>query len=148
MFFAYLLAFAALVAGALVGTLLTIPLVMIAKMLKEVTSPTTIDSMLEEHDNPRFQPFWFLVGTTCTIITRSAGFVAAAYVFHRYDIRLPILFVILGASVFFVNDIGRVARFFGHVGFSMEFGYLVGGIVGAWLGWMIGVSLLSVTEMV
>ena len=52
------------------------------------------------------------------------------------DIRLPILFVILGASVFFVNDIGRVARFFGHVGFSMEFGYLVGGIVGAWLGWM------------
>jgi hypothetical protein len=76
------------------------------------------------------------------------GFVAAAYVFHRYDIRLPILFVILGASVFFINDIGRVARFFGHVGFSMEFGYLVGGIVGAWLGWMIGVSLLSVTQMV
>jgi hypothetical protein len=147
MFLAYLIGFAALVAGASVGTLLTIPLHVIAKLVKEAANPTTMDSMIEEHDDPRFRPFWFLVGAICTIITRSVGFVAAAYVFHRYDIRLPVLFVILGAVVFCINDFGRVARFSGHVGFSIEFGYLVGGIIGAWVGWTIGVSLFPATPM-
>jgi len=148
MVLAYVLAFVALLAGASVASLLTIVLVPIAKFLKEAVNPTSIDSMLAEHDNPRFQPIDFSLGVFCTIITRSAGFVAAAYVFHHYEIRLPILFVILGAAFFGMNDIGRVGRFLGHVGFSTELGYLVGGIVGAWLGWSIGVSLFPVAQMV
>jgi hypothetical protein len=147
MVLAYVLAFVALFAGASVASLVTIVLVPLVKLLKEALNPTSIDSMLAEHDDPKFQPLDFSFGVLCTIITRSAGFVAAAYIFHRYEVRLPIPFVILGAVFFGVNDITRVGRFLGHVGFSTELGYLVGGIAGACLGWSISVSLFPVAQM-
>jgi hypothetical protein len=121
-----------------VVTLLTFTLVPFQIALERGGSPLSIDAMLEEHENPRFQPLDFGLGVLCTITTRMVGFIAAAYVFRGYEAALPIPFVNPGAAFFGINDVGRLFRFLGHLGFSRAFGYL---LVASWVRFLAGFSV-------